>query len=88
VYLEHQKVDPDRRAVLVRHARALMGEEEAAEPARPVDPQAPHARPEMDRIARTGADSPVEGTPGAVTPTLSVDDDGAPAGAAGVARPS
>ena len=35
VYLEHQKVDPDRRAVLVRHARALMGEDEPMEAAPP-----------------------------------------------------
>jgi exonuclease SbcD len=33
VYLEHQKVDPDRRAVLVRHAKALMGEDEPIEAA-------------------------------------------------------
>jgi exonuclease SbcD len=31
VYLEHQKVDPDRRAVLVRHAKALMGEDDRDE---------------------------------------------------------
>jgi exonuclease SbcD len=28
VYLEHQKVDPARRAVLIRHAKNLMGEDE------------------------------------------------------------
>jgi exonuclease SbcD len=27
VYLEHQKVEPERRDVLLRHARALMGDE-------------------------------------------------------------
>jgi len=53
VYLEHQKVEPDRRAVLIRHARALMGEDEPAEPSRP----ATRILPEEERVARTEADS-------------------------------
>jgi exonuclease SbcD len=64
VYLEHQKVDPERRAVLVRHARALMGEDEPAEPTRPT----PDILPERDRMARTEADSPGGETAGRTDP--------------------
>ena len=70
VYLEHQKVDPERRAVLVRHAKALMGEDD---PMEATVPGPPHVPPEGDAgdavkrilpaggaIARVEADSPGE----------------------------
>jgi DNA repair protein SbcD/Mre11 len=47
LYLENQKVDADRRAVLIRYARSMMGEEEPQEPA-----ATPPPLPSEDRFAR------------------------------------
>jgi len=61
VYLEHQKVDADRRAVLVRHARTLMGEDEPVDQPRPEQhgpgPDEPAAQREP-LAARKEADGP------------------------------
>jgi len=55
VYLEHQKVDADRRAVLVRHARTLMGEDELVEPPQVNGAAAKPAVPAGDQATRIDA---------------------------------
>src|SRR5262249_37405733 len=43
LYLEHQKVDPERRKLLVRYAHTLMGEDEPLEmPAQSTQPPVPN----------------------------------------------
>ncbi|MDQ6671310.1 MAG: exonuclease SbcCD subunit D [Chloroflexota bacterium] len=74
VYLEHQKVDADRRAVLVRHARTLMGEDESIEPPRQAESPTACIPSESARLALAEADSP--------------DDESAARSDAGVALPS
>jgi DNA repair protein SbcD/Mre11 len=43
LYLEHQKVEPDRRATLVRYAQTLMNEDECVDEAPPPSPGQPPA---------------------------------------------
>jgi exonuclease SbcD len=62
VYLEHQKVDAERRALLVRHARTLMGEDEVIEPAPPATPPGPDVL-DAQAVARVEADSPGDEEP-------------------------
>jgi hypothetical protein len=84
VYLEHQKVDPDRRALLIRHAKNLMGEDEPIESVEPVPVRTPPPG-DGDIFVRTEADSPViQGPPEGNTVVRF----GADVPAEGVARPS
>jgi DNA repair protein SbcD/Mre11 len=62
VYLEHQKVDAERRVLLVRHARTLMGEDEVIEPAPPANPPGPDVL-DAQAVARVEADSPGDEEP-------------------------
>ena len=57
LYLEHQKVDAERRAVLVRHAQTLMAEDDPVDDLTPHSPQLSSPLPPTDRFARKGADA-------------------------------
>jgi DNA repair protein SbcD/Mre11 len=59
LYLENQKVDAERRAVLVRYARSMMGEDQPLEPSAAPEVAAP-APPDSSRFTRKGVDSPHE----------------------------
>jgi exonuclease SbcD len=61
LYLEHQKVDADRRATLLRYARGLMGD---ADELPPLEPPAPLTRTEADQP------TPVQAPPAPNQPSL------------------
>jgi exonuclease SbcD len=78
LYLEHQKVDADRRATLVRYAQTLMGEEPEAEPPSQLAPIARARADQADQPGSANGSDPEERAE-APTPVSHAPADGAPA---------